>query len=220
MSPMLFILQVLSVIALVSSGVEAEQWRFPECTDPTTNWMSNQRGMSPCEVAANLEALHIKKLPSTSSVYTGPRNGHSNPLQCSTVSYSMVSACAVCQGGGFKSWKGWASNCIMRDISVGNYPLPLPPGIEVPTWAYMNVEEIGIFDVKRAKAIASAPAPSRSRYSDMVLIGAAGGVVGSALVLSVLATLFFYRRHKLHQKKHLASNDTPESEPLLPSDGD
>ncbi|KIJ46728.1 hypothetical protein M422DRAFT_249890 [Sphaerobolus stellatus SS14] len=235
MSPIHVILQVLSVIALVSGGVTAKTgYRFPECSDPTANWVYRRVKVSYISLssffststellwklaAAKLEGQCIGDTFSISplrpgSVYGDPRAlSASTPYMCSSVSYSMVSACAICQGGEFQTWKKWVTNCSTSDISVTKYPVRLPASIEVPAWAYINVEEIGTFDVIRAKVIAF---PSRPRYSDLVLIGA---VVGGALVLSVLAALFFYRRRKLHKKNHLASDDIPETEPLLASDG-
>ncbi|KIJ23833.1 hypothetical protein M422DRAFT_275521 [Sphaerobolus stellatus SS14] len=205
MSPIHVIMQVLSVTALVSGGVTAKTgYRFPKCSDPTANWMFAKQGVSPCEAAAKLQGQCIRDTFSISpfrpgSAYSGPR---------------APSASTPC--GDFQTWRKWVANCNISDIAVTKCPVRFPTGIEVPAWAYVNVEEIGTFDVIRAKVVAF---PSRPRYFDLVLIGTAGGVVGGALVLSVLAALFFYRRRKLHKKNHLASDDIPETEPLLASDG-
>ncbi|KIJ26647.1 hypothetical protein M422DRAFT_272279 [Sphaerobolus stellatus SS14] len=128
----------------------------------------------------------------------------------------MVAACAICQGdpgySRLERWKKWASHCAIKDSSVAEYPLQLPSGITVSAWAYLNVEKIGIFDEIQAKIIAVAPRPIRPRFSDMIIIDAAGGPVSGALVLSVLTIIFLYRRPKL-QKDQLAYEDIPETEP-------
>lgn len=88
---------------------------------------------NPCEVAANmestcsegceyshihlaytdisispLEAFTIEALPS-GYFYGGPNDtDHSNLCECNTVTYSLISACAACQGAG---WISYVSLC-------------------------------------------------------------------------------------------------------------
>lgn len=89
-----------------------------------------------------------------------------------TITYSLVSACGICQGQSSKYYTHqydlicnvmrqlaylgrclWQCHCWCLALPVRfsgsfsiclyspatRYPLPLPPGLDVPSWAYMNV---------------------------------------------------------------------------------
>ncbi|KAF8523979.1 hypothetical protein JB92DRAFT_1494316 [Gautieria morchelliformis] len=75
--------------------------------------------------------------------YKGPKMGVYSPCQCSTMVYSVVSACATCQGApGVDTscrWTDWKVNCSRNDISVSRFPPSLPSSLTVPAWAYLNV---------------------------------------------------------------------------------
>lgn len=103
------------------------------CT--TDLWTVNDRGQTPCLVAAVLEA----PCQGGDIVYIGPLANNSTLCQCNTVTYSLVSACAACQGQRFISWSQWIANCTTSNVSIATYPLRLPTSVQVPSWAYLNV---------------------------------------------------------------------------------
>ncbi|KAG9003397.1 hypothetical protein FRB90_011184 [Tulasnella sp. 427] len=53
--------------------------------------------------------------------------------------YSLISACAQCQGSQWISWSYWRTNCPTGEVTVGQYPLDIPEGTGVPAWAYQDV---------------------------------------------------------------------------------
>ncbi|KAF8523980.1 hypothetical protein JB92DRAFT_3140622 [Gautieria morchelliformis] len=182
------------------------------CT--TAQWTFNDKGQSPCLVAATLESpctggsLNVPPL-SPGKGYSGPLSGMSNTCICSSVTYSMISACAACQGASFFGWNMWIANCLTSDISISSYPLPISSSISVPTWAYINVSVSGIWDPSAAQnnhsagaADSSAAMPTstsipHSSSAHSPNVGAiAGGIVGGVvgLLLVLLAAVCLYRR--------------------------
>lgn len=92
------------------------------------------------------------------SEYTGPYAAQVNPCQCSTVVYSLVAACGVCQNRTVDTWSSWQFNC--SQVYVSQYPDQIPSGTAFPAWAYLDVVANDTFNVAGALAIASAPASS------------------------------------------------------------
>lgn len=121
---------------------------------PFYNWTFNSHNQSPCDVASSLLAVcnngpyPVEGLPD-SSHYLGPTLQNANPCQCSTVTYSLMSACGACQGRSYLSWSVWSANCPM--VYVGSYLEPIPTGVAVPGWAYLDVEANDNFDQSLAK---------------------------------------------------------------------
>ncbi|KIO16064.1 hypothetical protein M407DRAFT_39834, partial [Tulasnella calospora MUT 4182] len=72
-------------------------------------------------------------------VLSGPEGPDVSYCSCSSVVYSLVSACAQCQGFDWVSWSFWRGNCGQDMITTGEYPLDIPIGTGVPAWAYQNV---------------------------------------------------------------------------------
>ena len=66
--------------------------------------MDNSRGQNPCLMTAYLNSACLAD-PTDAYVYSLPEDYHyspptiaiATPCQCSTVFYSMISACATCQ---------------------------------------------------------------------------------------------------------------------------
>ena len=44
------------------------------------------------------------------------------------------------------SWSSWVANCSSYVITVGGYPQPVPAGIAVPSWAYYDFTDTGVFN--------------------------------------------------------------------------
>lgn len=110
------------------------------------SYLSNKEGQNPCLVAAYLQMpcssegtkVNVPALQDQ-SYYTGPSPTQANYCTCSSVVYSLSSACAACQGEEWLSWTFWRQNCVQNLITVGQYPLDIPAGTAVPAWAFQNV---------------------------------------------------------------------------------
>lgn len=131
----------------------------------------------------------------------------------------MVAACALCQAGSYVTWNQWIVNCTKTDVLLQSLTVPIPSGIAVPAWAYLNVSASGTFDSAAASAIAIASphvpdvtgnqvptsivttstTPSSSSSKSKSNTGAiAGGVVGGivAILLIVLGGLFYCNKRR------------------------
>ncbi|KAF8524012.1 hypothetical protein JB92DRAFT_1495761 [Gautieria morchelliformis] len=141
----------LDLVAIIV-GIALSIYIFPcqttNATCITDFWTYNQEQQSPCLVAAALQSAcnggkwSVPALASDQA-YGGPKMGESSPCQCSTVVYSVFSACAACQGALVNPWTDWMTNCSASDISISRFPLSLPSGFTVPAWAYLNVTASG-----------------------------------------------------------------------------
>ncbi|KAG2124405.1 uncharacterized protein EDB93DRAFT_542877 [Suillus bovinus] len=105
-------------------------------------WMNNSLQQNPCVVASYLQGVCVggdfTVGPLSSGWFYGaPSGDEATACACSTVTYSMLAACSVCQDTLYLSWSSWCSNCSM--ISIGLYPMDIPAGTKVPNWAYLNV---------------------------------------------------------------------------------
>lgn len=110
----------------------------------TAQWTFNSKNQSPCTLVSALGGLcypdgySVTPLPDPTSRYLGPLKGYENPCICSSVYYSLISACAICQGDRpYMSWSLWSANCSTTYITT--FPKDLPQGFPVPHWAYQNV---------------------------------------------------------------------------------
>ncbi|KAG2041608.1 hypothetical protein BDR03DRAFT_669108 [Suillus americanus] len=103
-------------------------------------WMNNSLGQDPCLVASYLQSactpMMAGPLP-PGYIYSAPSAATANPCECSTVTYSMLSACADCQNAGYLNWSAWSTSC--TQTSIREYPMDIPAGTKVPSWAYLNV---------------------------------------------------------------------------------
>ena len=102
----------------------------------------NSQKQSPCQVASSLFSIctpgmfcciHIQVVLSLiffpvgyivnqadpGSHYSGPTIDNQNACQCSTVSYSLISACAACQNATVTQWGEWSANC--ANVSISKY---------------------------------------------------------------------------------------------------
>ncbi|CAL1708162.1 unnamed protein product [Somion occarium] len=110
-------------------------------------WMTNSRGQSPCVVEAYVEgACHpdgewtTPALQNTSFGYLGPTVQTANPCSCSSVAFSLLSACAYCQGGKLNTWTSYTTNCDPTEISNGGYHHDISSGTAIPAWAYQPMD--------------------------------------------------------------------------------
>ncbi|KAI6109476.1 hypothetical protein F5141DRAFT_1214992 [Pisolithus sp. B1] len=156
--------------------------------------------------------------------YVGPYVDEANDCECSSVTYSLVSACAYCQSYNYVSWPYWVTNCSSPYVG---YSENIPSDTAIPQWAYQNVTLSGTFNATLAQVVGATsakitassvststdlaasltplPSPSsslislastpKSNNTGAIAGGAVGGVVGLAAVAAV-ATWFFVRRRR------------------------
>ncbi|KAJ6541862.1 hypothetical protein B0H19DRAFT_1174999 [Mycena capillaripes] len=131
---------------LVLARITAGQPGTNATCDPSFAWSFNSLKQSPCLVAAYLASVcnqGLFQLPAltngtnTIGIYQGPPVAQVNPCGCSSVYYSLLSACADCQFGGIQPWSVFNTNChtVYPQIFVGD----IPSDTAVPHWAYQNI---------------------------------------------------------------------------------
>ncbi|KAF8497750.1 hypothetical protein F5888DRAFT_1694492, partial [Russula emetica] len=57
---------------------------------------------------------------------------------CSTIGYSLLSACDGCQGSDWISWTKYAYNCT-KTMPPSSFPNPIPAGTRLPQWALLDI---------------------------------------------------------------------------------
>lgn len=130
----------MSLLPLVAN-VAAQSSNVTQCI-PAYSWAMNSKQQTPCLVAAYLEGVCTGQPFSVNSIppgthYLGPDSSEANPCFCSTVAYSLVSACGGCQNRTFTSWGNWSLSCTSTEIAT--FPGAIPSGTDVPVWAYLDV---------------------------------------------------------------------------------
>ncbi|KAK0503358.1 hypothetical protein EDD18DRAFT_629894 [Armillaria luteobubalina] len=135
------LLRLVLVLHLSITGTSASAVSNVTCL-PSYSWVENDCDQTPCEVAAYLisqctdEPFTLDPLP-TDTHYAGPTSPQeANECECSSVVYSLVSACAVCQERNYENWDVWRTNCSKIYYSV--FPKNIPIETTVPVWAYRN----------------------------------------------------------------------------------
>ncbi|KAI0829332.1 hypothetical protein BC628DRAFT_1360056 [Trametes gibbosa] len=145
----------------VCAGVLAVPSTNATCQD-AYKWMNNARGQSPCLVSAyllspcsaNATGTFIPALQDSHSFYNFAGTVlESTPCVCNTVTYSMLYACATCQGAELSilPWYIAAENCTNGKIFIEKYPTSMPTDTSVPFWAYQSdVQITGHLDIYAA----------------------------------------------------------------------
>jgi len=136
------------------SGIIAQQSNV-QCQS-SSSWMDNEDGQDPCVVASNIGGTCypgieyvIGPLPQGDE-YGGPSaQSDLNGCYCSTVFYSLMAACAVCQGDGVQNWSTWSQNC--PQVWIENLPNGIPSCLAVPAWAFLDVVTGDTFDQNAAQ---------------------------------------------------------------------
>lgn len=166
---------VLAAAALVPRGVFAQSSNVT-CLS-SYGWMNNSLLQNPCTVASYLESVcwggdfTISSLP-PGTHYAAPTVAEANACECSTVTYSLVSACGECQNATFLTWSSWSYNCTQIFPQV--YPYDIPAGTVVPNWAYLNVT--GGFDSVAAQNAGDLPESTATK------VQSTGSVIYSSTV--------------------------------------
>jgi len=186
------------------------------------DWAENSLGQDPCQVTAYLvvpcspdgpQSDTVKPLVGNSPTYQTPSPPTGSPgviadsCTCSSVLYSTIQACALCQGGQESSWKTWITNCTSSDTSLGFYPVAIPNGTAVPEWAYQNVSFYGVFNVNEAITIANQHLPENGNGTNSqppgnkpnsLLVPIVAGLVGglAALGVCIIAAALIIRKRR------------------------
>jgi len=201
---------------LVLAGITAGQPSTNATCSSSFAWADNSLGQSPCLVAAYLGSVcdeglfRVPALANDMSFYQGPTVAQVNACACSSVFYSLLSACADCQSGQVITWSAFDGNCntVYPQIFVGN----IPSDTAVPHWAYQNVT-VERFNSTLAQMQLNAPESTANAQPTGTVLpsgasnnsskksnagGIAGGVVGGVVLLSLvcIAVLWFIRRRR------------------------
>ncbi|KAG0700535.1 hypothetical protein DFH29DRAFT_617442 [Suillus ampliporus] len=180
---------VLATAAIVPRGAFAQTSNVT--CQPGFDWMNNTLSQNPCTVAAYLSGVcmggdfSVYPLP-VGTHYTGPMVPQANACECSTVTYSLISACGDCQNSTLLpvSWSAWSYNCSVAGtpVYISVYPSDIPSGTLVPNWAYQNVSA-GTFDPVLAQQIGDSPESSAT-----VVVQSISSVTHSTSVSASLTT--------------------------------
>ncbi|KAI0777159.1 hypothetical protein BC629DRAFT_635973 [Irpex lacteus] len=218
-------MQTRRTVAVLAAGLLAlAPWHTSAQTTTATcgsqySWMNNDKGQSPCLVAAYLNGqclsvpaassvLPLEQIPGVTDYYAPPSTGLLSPTDCNcnTVLYSLLAACGACQGQGFTTWKLWEANC--PTVFVTKFPDDIPSAVSVPQWAYLDVTTDNDFNVTAALSLANEHKPdatssssgsssgSTSTHKKSIVGPVVGGVVGGlgGLALVGLGIWFWLRR--------------------------
>ncbi|TDL21519.1 hypothetical protein BD410DRAFT_294400 [Rickenella mellea] len=153
------ILGALAVLALTALPGVAAQTTNATCLS-SYSFLYNSKGQSPCLVAAYAAGacaggqFEVSALDD-SELYTGPSvaTADTNICLCSSIVYSLMSACGVCQNRPWLTWNSWDTNC--KTVYLTVYPKDVPEDTVIPTWAYADVAVSGAFDPNVAMAVQS-----------------------------------------------------------------
>ncbi|KZT35796.1 hypothetical protein SISSUDRAFT_1064176 [Sistotremastrum suecicum HHB10207 ss-3] len=130
------------------------------CARSQLPWSFNSLDQSPCQVAANLGAIcepsgtyQVPALPPGQEYHPGDNT----TCECNTVFYSVISACAACQGEPPGSWSVFVASCPF--VNIGVFPKNIPSGTLIPHWAYENITNLSTetFDISLAQSLGDTP---------------------------------------------------------------
>ncbi|KZS88806.1 hypothetical protein SISNIDRAFT_497794 [Sistotremastrum niveocremeum HHB9708] len=104
-------------------------------------------------------------------------------------------ACAICQGGPAGSWNDWIAGC---GADYDGFPAAVPPGTDIPRWAWQNMSIITPTDLSNHK----------SSHHDVALF--AGGVAtGAGAIILLCSLLYFMLRFRKSKRENSAAKPTP-----------
>ncbi|KAH9991386.1 hypothetical protein BJV77DRAFT_539433 [Russula vinacea] len=131
----------------------------PSCTRSAYQWTFNSLGQSPCTVAAYMIATCNGGDFTLSPLNEGGEYNANTTFascECTTVAYSLLSACGVCQGESWFDWLEWADQCTTTP-PPSTFPNPVPSRIRVPQWALFDVTLENDWDPSTAYAVGDFP---------------------------------------------------------------
>ncbi|KAF9030625.1 hypothetical protein BJ165DRAFT_1519828 [Panaeolus papilionaceus] len=143
---------ILAVLTLLISGANSQATRL---SGDEYTWGFNSLGQSPCHVASRLLSICVGG-PVTvaalkpNAIYAGAQEGGGgSDCRCSSVYYSMLSACAQCQGRAWLDWPDQIYWC--KDVYHQYLPFSVPLDFQVPSWAYIDIASLNIFNLDAAR---------------------------------------------------------------------
>ncbi|KAF8463023.1 hypothetical protein DFH94DRAFT_481874 [Russula ochroleuca] len=128
-------------------------------------WSFNSLDQDPYLVAAfmmstcNGGTFTMKSLPTGSMYYPGPSpkdDADYNLCMCTTIVYSLRSACGGCQGGTWIPWSEYKLRCA-ETPPAPSFPNAVPVGTRVPPWALLDVANDNNWDRHKSYAAGDTP---------------------------------------------------------------
>lgn len=180
------------------------------------NWSYNDLRQSPCLVAAFLAQQCSPNTSYNVPALTGgqmylPPTEQANPCQCSSVYYSLLSACSQCQQSALDSFTTWTGNCPSGNISMETYPMATPNGTHIPPWAFLPLLD-GSFDLKAAGKNATGNAYFGQNPGELSTGAIVGLTIGCIIALALfLAALWLYMRMRRVQVQQHVQLDSTQS---------
>ncbi|KAF8497760.1 hypothetical protein F5888DRAFT_1694652 [Russula emetica] len=162
----------------------------------------NSLGQSACTIAAfmmstcNAGSFTVDPLQPGYS-YTGPGGtDDSNLCTCSTVVYSLISACAGSQGEDWISWSEYVTNCA-NILPPSSFPNPIPSGTRVPQWALLDVTNENSWNANESFVVGDSPevGPGMILGPSGASVSAIGPTSTSGDPFSITTTPAFIERH-------------------------
>ncbi|KAF8746893.1 hypothetical protein RHS02_00620, partial [Rhizoctonia solani] len=222
----------LWIISQVAGGTSGQQTNAT--CDKSFDWASNSKGQSPCLVAAYLQGQcnpskqwNVSALPDGTQ-YLAPTNHEVTGCGCSSPVYSLMSACAACQGASYGTWGQWTANCPAGLINNGTFPFQVPADTAMPQWALKMIGPDSYFDSEAARGGGSGEHWTRISiklvaYARDALPDSLSGATVFLIVLlpilligiaGIMAWVWWQRR-----KRRARSGSMAGKEPLLRSAG-
>ncbi|KAH9984275.1 hypothetical protein BJV77DRAFT_200144 [Russula vinacea] len=222
------------------SGSAVAHISAPDC-NLTWAWSFNSLNQDPCKVAATMlgtcnGSTYTMAPLQPGQSYSGPSGvDDSNLCKCSTVGYSLVSACGGCQGQTWITWSEYPSNCKMV-LPASRFPNPVPSGIRLPYWSLLNVIHENNWDFNKSYVAGDTPelapgaTPGSSSHlsaftpglkAGLITCDIVGGIAAITLLFQVLVVaLLFYRRRRRSLTSSRRSLTSSAALPALESAGD
>ncbi|KAN0119096.1 hypothetical protein V8E52_004543 [Russula decolorans] len=204
---------LLASLFIFSTFVVA-QINAPNCNSTSWQWTFNSLGQNPCTILAYMMSTcnggqyTVFQLQS-GWVYFGPSGiDNANLCECSTVGYSLYSACGACQEQEWVTWSQWVTNCT-KTLPPSSFPNPVPSQIHVPQWVLLDVTNENLWNASKSYSVGDSPelgpgavlgpsptpSPPVNHNSNTGAI--VGGVVGGVAAISIaVAVIFFYLRRR------------------------
>jgi len=198
---MLTIYSSLAAALLFASPLPAAaQLSYPTCLT-SWSWSFNSLGQSPCAVAAQLAGVCYNGVYSIPSLPPDEYYDNDPPdmCTCSTVIYSLASACGACQNTTWFSWNAWTVNCSAVD-PPSTFSNTIPNGTKVPAWAFLDVTG-GTWNPVLSYQVGDSPevsgGTSASKYNDHhsnKTAAIVGGVLGGIVFIVLTIVLMLWRQ--------------------------
>ncbi|TBU52375.1 hypothetical protein BD310DRAFT_940415 [Dichomitus squalens] len=194
-------------------------------------WMMNNQGDDPCHLVVLFGEwcysgadLQFLVWLGSQNINHGPPDFCSSPCVCSTMGYSLISACAICQGlpSVMDPWLSYSHEC--QATYITSYPAGMPSATKsaIPNWAYLPLSSDGRFDALAAESLATQSTSSSAKTHSITVSKVAAP--STALVTSSVAVTSTSRSNSMplsespsistptpHRQSTHATNTAPSS---------